>query len=188
MAEQKKDSKMRRFFRVFFQVLLALLAMAAVFVAAVLLKTPGGSMGESYVVVEEPVPVTRMQSASMNDPKGLAQLFGAPLPALPGYAVSGEGGNTTHDGKPARVAVLYYEGLTITAVQPASAAPLLLHDELDVALVADLTVLGLPAALAQKGDAYCMYFSTATAAYSVYAAHAEKEDFYAALGRLSWAQ
>lgn len=188
MAEPKKETEARGFFRLILRALLGLLGMAAFFVAAVLLKAPGDSFGESYVVVEDPVPVTRMQSASMNDPKGLAQLFGAPLPALPGYAVSGEGGNATHDGQVARVAALYYEGLIISAVQPASAAPLLLRDELDVALLGDLAVLGQPAALARKGDAYCVYFSTPAAAYSVYAPHAEREDFYAALGRLSWAQ
>ncbi len=86
------------------------------------------------------------------------------------------------------MAVLRYNGLIITAVQPASAAPLLKRDELTVSLRSDLTVLSMPAVLAQKDDAYCVYFTNGPTAYSVYAAHADGDAFFTALDSLTWAQ
>ena len=188
MAEQTKKGKLRGALGVLWRGLLILAAMAAAYTLAVVLHMPTQVQSEDYVVVEDPVPVTPMQPASMNDPQGLARLFEAPIPALPGYAVSGEGGNTAHDGETARVAVLRYEGLTIMAVQPASAAPLLLREELNVSLRGDVTVLGLPAVMAERDGAFCVYFSNSWAAYSVYASQADEASFFAALEKLSWAQ
>ena len=168
--------------------LLTLLLIGAVYVAAVLLQSPGDNETASYVVQEEKEPVTRMQSATVNSAQQLASLFGAPLPALPGYAVTGRGGNTSHDGETVRIASLQYSGLTVTAVRPASAAPLLLKSDLSVSMRGDLTLLNLPAMLANKGSAFCLYASSEDAAYAIYAPNAQEEDFMALLGAFQWAE
>ena len=187
MAENKKRSKLRRLIRAVLGGALSLLAMAAIYLAAVLLQPAKEEAADRYVVVDDPVPITRMQSGAMNDARGLAQLFGAPLPMLPGYTPAGEGGNAVHDGENVRVAALRYEGLTVTAVQPAAAAPMLLRQELSVSLRSDVTVLGLPAVLARREDALCVYFTGEFASYSIYAPSAQEAEFFSILDRLAWA-
>ena len=188
MGEKQKKGRIGKFFGAVGSVALVLILVAVIYLAAVLLASPGTDRESSWIVEEDPVPVTRMQSASTQDARELARLFGAPLPVLPGFTPAGEAGNATHDGEAARVATLRYEGLTITAVRPASAAPLLLRGEMDVQLRSDLTVLSLPAVLADRGRAHCLYFSDETAAYSLYAPQAEEEEFLSLLSRLSWVQ
>ena len=187
MAEKQNENKKRGPLFKLLIIALAILLMALVYVAAVLLQLPGDMEENSFVVQEESEPVTRMQAADMNDAAALSALFGAPLPCLPGLTPSGQGGNTTHDGETVRVATLRYEGLTVTAVRPASAAPLLLHGDLSVSMRSDLTVLNLPAVLASHGDQYCAYVTSEHAAYSFYAAQATEEEFLALLQRLAWA-
>ena len=188
MAEKQGKNKIRRLLSGLVSVLLGLSLVAVIYLAAVLLSSPGAQEEESWVVQEEPQPITRMQAANMSDVQGLAQLFGAPLPALPGFAPAGEGRNTSHDGQLARQVTLQYNGFTVTAVRPASAAPLLLHPELSVSLRGDLTVMNLPAVLASRENAYCAYFSSDTAAYSIYAPAAQEEDFLTLLGRITAVQ
>ncbi len=186
--ETAKKGGFRKALRFLVSALLSLLLMASVYVGAVLLQTPLDERGNSFVVQEEREPVTRMQSASSGDPRELARLFGAPLPMLEGHSAAGTGENTLHDGETVRLATLRYNGLTVTAVQPPSAAPLLLHPELSVSLHTDLTTLNLPAMLAEKGEARCAYFATEEAAYSVYTPEMSQENFFAVLSRLIWAQ
>ena len=166
--------------------LLALVAAAAVYLAAVLLQSPGADRAESYTAPEQRPPVTRMQPAAMDDAAQMARMFEYRLPALPGLTPRGRGVNALHDGADARLVTLSYTGVTISAVQPATAAPLLLHGELDVVLRSDLTVLNLPAVLAEKGSARCLYFSDEGAAYAVYAPDAAEEDFLRLIPRLTW--
>lgn len=168
--------------------LLALVAAGAVYLAAVLLHSP--SVTEK-VVSPAPTaapPVARMQAATMDDPAALARMFENRLPMLPGYKLNGQGVNTTYDGATARLVTLNYNGLTLSAVRPAAAAPLLLHGELDLSLRSDLTVLNLPAVLAAKGQAMCLYFSDENAAYSLYAPQVEEETFLGLLPHLNWAE
>ena len=187
MAERKNGSKKRGILFRLLTILLVFLLMSLIYVGTVLLQLPGDTEENSFVVQEEQEPVTRMQAADMNDARALANLFGAPLPMLPGLAVNGQGSNTTHDGETVRMAVLGYEGLVITAVRPASAAPLLLHDDLSVSLRSDVTVLNMPGALASKGEKHCVYLTSENAAYSLYAAQGTEEEFLALLQRLAWA-
>ena len=187
MAEQKSNSLPRRLLRGALRGLLALVAMALVYGTAVMLQSVKVEQASSYVVVDDPAPLTRMQTGAARDARALAQLFGAPLPMLPGYTPDGEGGNASHDGDIARVAVLRYDGLTITAVQPLTAAPLLLREGMSVSLREDLSVLGLPAVLSRQGDACCVYFTSDFATYSIYSPQAEETDFFAILDRLAWA-
>ena len=185
MAEKTRNGKgaVGRIFLVLGVVLL----MAIVYVSAILLQIPEDET-DSYVGAEEPEPVTRMQPAAMNDAQALAGLFGAPLPYLPGYAMRGQGDNANYEGSVARIATLQYSGVTITAVRPASAAPLLLHEDLSVSMRSDLSILHLPAVLAGKGNARCVYFSGADAAYSVYAPQAGEQDFFNMLSNLQWTE
>ena len=185
MGEKIGNSKKVGFFGGFFLVLGALLFMAVIYVSAILLQTPEDENAERFAsAAQESVPP--MQSASMNDADALAQLFGAPLPYLPGYAMAGQGTNANYEGANARLVTMEYSGVTISAVRPAAAAPLLLRGELSVSLKSDLAVLRLPAVLAQKGSARCVYLSGADAAYSVYAPQAGEEDFLSMLEKLQW--
>ena len=164
---------------------LALLTAGAVYAAAVLLQPPE----ESPAADTAPAPtVTRMQSAHMEDAAALARLFEAPLPALPGFACQGEAGNSRWDGAAARFAVLTYEGFSVSAVQPAAAAPLLLRAGLEVSAESGLTVLGLPAMLCAKDGQKCLYFANEAAAYALYAPNAETEEFLSLAERLAWTE
>lgn len=185
MAGNTGGKGMKRLLSGVLSLFLALVAIAAVWLGAVLIKNPAGEKQDSFVVEEEQTPVTPLQAASSTDAAELARRFGAFLPVLPGAAFSGEARNAEHDGQAVRMVVLRYDGVEVRAVRPVSAAPLLLHGELSVDLRSDLSVLNLPAVLAHRENAYCLYFSNDAAAYAVYAPNAPKEDFLALIGRLS---
>ena len=187
MAEEIKNGKKRGFLVRILILLGTLLLMAVVYVSAILLQIPEDETN-SHVAAEEPEPVSRMQPAAMNDAPALAGLFGAPLPCLPGYVMRGQGDNASYEGSIARIATLQYSGVTISAVRPASASPLLLHEDLSVQLRNGLSVLNLPAVLAEKGSARCVYFSSADAAYTVYAPQAGEQDFFDMLDNLQWTE
>ena len=186
MAENKEKSKLRRLLGGLGGFALTLILAAVIYLAAVLLQTPGAQEEASFVVREEPETVTRMQSASMQDARALAQLFESPLPALPNAVPNGQAVNTRHDGQTVRKVTLDYGSLVINAVRPASAAPLLLRGELDLSLRSDLTVLNLPATLACRDGAWCLYFSDETAAYSLYAPKAEEAEFLSLPASIQW--
>ena len=183
----EKQGKGNRVFKTVFAVIGSVLLMGAVYLAAVLIQSPVDGLAGSFVVEDEEAIVTRIQPAQIDDAQSLASLFGAPLPVVPSLLIRGQAGNTTHDGQNVRVATLQYEGLVVTAVRPASAAPLLLRGELSVSLKSDLTVLNHPAVLASRGGARCVYFSNESAAYSIYTPQADEEAFLEVLKRLTWA-
>ncbi len=187
MAEKQGNGRGGRIVKGVFLALFAVLVMAVIYLAAVLIQSPSDGVTGSFVVDEGEEIISRMQPAQSGDAQSLASLFGAPLPMLPGFEPQGQAGNTTHDGRNVRVAALQYEGLMITAVRPASAAPLLLREGLSVSMMNDLTVLNHPAVLASRNGAHCVYFSNESAAYSVYTPQAEEEDFLAVLKRMTWA-
>ena len=186
MAEEIRNGKKKGIWGGLFLTLGALLLMAVAYVSAILLQVPEEE-AEAYAA-EDQTPLTRMQPAAMNDAQALAELFGAPLPYLSGYAMTGNGTNADYEGTVARVATLQYSGVTVTAVRPASAAPLLLRGDLSVDLRSDLSVLNLPALLASKGNARCVYLSGTEAAYAVYAPQAAEEDFLSMLEKLEWTE
>ena len=187
MAEQVRNGKGSGAIGRIFLVLGVVLLMAVIYISTILLQIPEDET-DSYVASESPAPITRMQPAAMNDAPALAGLFGAPLPCLPGYAMRGQGDNTNYEGSIARIATLQYSGVTISAVRPAAAAPLLLHEDLSVAMRSGLSILHTPAVQAEKGNARCVYFSTADASYSVYAPQAGEEDFFHMLDSLEWTE
>ncbi len=183
----EKQGKGKRLFKTVFAVIGSVLLMAVVYLAAVLIQSPVDGMAGSFVVEDEEEIISRMQPAQTYDAQSLAAMFGAPLPVVPSLLIQGQAGNTTHDGQNVRVASLLYEGLVITAVRPASAAPLLLRSELSVSLTSDLTVLNHPAVLATRDGAKCVYFTGESTAYSIYTPQADEEAFLEVLKRLTWA-
>lgn len=187
MAEEVGNKKKSGVIGRFFLILGALLLMAVVYVSAILLQIPEDETA-GYASVEKQEAITRMQPAAMNNAQALSELFGAPLPYLPGYAMRGQGDNMNYEGSVARIATLQYAGVTITAVRPAAAAPLLLHEEMSVVLQSGLSFLRLPAVLAEKGNARCVYFSSTDAAYSVYAPQAGEQEFFDLLSTLQWTE
>lgn len=186
MPEKQGKGRKKGILKTVFAVIGVLLAMAVIYVGAIMLQSPTDGTAGSFVVEDEPETVTRMQPAQFSDAQSLAAEFGAPLPVVPSLLIRGQAGNTTHDGQNVRVAALRYEGLVITAVRPVSAAPLLLRSELSVSLVSDLTVLNHPAVLAAKGGAKCVYFTGESAAYSVYTPQADEEAFLDVLKHMTW--
>ena len=118
MAEATGKGKLRRILGRAGLGLLSLVLMAAVYVGAVLIHSPESEEG-SFVVQEEPEAVTRLQASSSDDPAALARLFGARLPVVPGLPMTGETRNASHDGQAARMAILRYNGATLSAVRPA---------------------------------------------------------------------
>ena len=187
MPEKQGNGKKKSFIKSVFAVLGAVLIMAMVYLAAILIQSPADGMAGSFVVQEDQDTVTRMQPAESSDAGSLASQFGAPLPVVPSLLLRGQAGNTRHDGQNVRVATLQYEGLVITAVRPASAAPLLQRGELSVSMKNELTVLNHPAMLASRDGAHCVYFSNESAAYSIYTPQAEEADFLEVLKHVTWA-
>ena len=187
MAEATGKGKLRRILGRAGLGLLSLVLMAAVYVGAVLIHSPESEEG-SFVVQEEPEAVTRLQASSSDDPAALARLFGARLPVVPGLPMTGETRNASHDGQAARMAILRYNGATLSAVRPASAAPLLMRPEMSVELRSGIDVQNLPVMLCGRNDAWSAYFADETAAYEIYAPQASREDFLALLDRIEWVQ
>ena len=187
MPGKQEKGKKKGFMKSVFAVLGTALVMVMIYLAAILIQSPADGMAGSFVVEKDHDIVSRMQPAESNDAGNLASLFGAPLPVVPSLLLRGQAGNTRHDGQNVRVATLQYEGLMITAVRPASAAPLLLRGELSVSLMNELTVLNHPAVLASRGGARCVYFSNESAAYSIYTPQAEEEAFLEVLKHVTWA-
>lgn len=188
MAEKQNDNrffrKIQKFFSGFTSLLLALLLIAVIYLAAVLLHAPE-NLEQNAWVVEEEEHITPLQAASSSDVRALAQMLGAPLPHLASHTPTGEARNARHDGQTVRQVTLSYPGLTITAVRPASAAPLLLRNELVIQSNSALTVMNLPAILASKESSHCLYFSSEFAAYSIYAPNSTEEEFLSVIRQIT---
>lgn len=177
--------KIKKMLGFFMGLVFAAVAAGGIYAALVLLEIPGGNQAGQWVVEEEKEAITPLQSADLSDGRELARIFGAPLPIVNGMAFRGEARNVSHDGALVRQATLFYEGFTVTAVRPASAAALLLYPQLSVSLRSDLSVLNLPVTLASSGEQFCAYFADGDAAYAVYAPQATERDFLLLLERLT---
>ena len=161
----------------------ALILMAFLYVGVVLLDRPDADEQGMYAVTDEEI--TPLRAAQFTDPALLAESFGVEIPCIRGASMRGTARNAVYDGRTARLVTLDYDGLTITAVRPASAAPLLLRDQLSVSTEKTYTLLNIPATFAARGNERCFYFVTAAAAYAVYAPAMSMEDFLTAAGRLT---
>ncbi len=127
----------------------------------------------------EAVGAAPLHAGQTENVPALQETFGLPLPHLPGYPMRGQALNVNYNGHNVRKAILQYDGFTITCVQPAFAAPLLLHSELSLSMEGEHTVAGLPAALAEGDNTFCFYFSTEEAAFSLFAPNATRDTFLA---------
>lgn len=185
MDRSKKHSGPRRFFSGLTALILGFVLFAVIYAAAALLHSPELQSPDA-APQETPAPVSPLQPGVTGDMRELQALFGAPLPVLSDHPATGSTENAVYDGQTVRKATLQYEGFTVTAVQPASAAALLLRPELSVVLRSDLILFNCPAVLAGKGSEWCVYFSTPRAAYAVYAPQADEESFLALLEHLVW--
>lgn len=125
----------------------------------------------------EAVGADPLNPGQTTDVRALAETFGQEVPALNGYPMHGQALNTTYNGRNVRMAILQYDGFTVTCVQPAFAAPLLMKNQLSLSLEEGFSVDGLPAVMAEKNGAYCLYFNTDHAAYSLFAPAADEDSF-----------
>lgn len=179
------NKKAHGFFSVLGGLLGAALLIGLIYVAASVLHSPDIQAGAPSETRE---PVTPLQAGSSTDARTLSGLFGARLPVLPGYALQGQAVNVKRNGETVRKVTLSYDGFTVTAVRPADAAPLLLRGEMELSARDDVTLLGKPAVLAQRGGAYCLYCSDGEASYCIYAPQADEETFFQLLSRLQWTE
>lgn len=185
---EKRKNKFRRFFSGLVSVIMALILIGLIYLAAVLLETPDAEPETAWIVEEEKAEIPYMQAATISDIQALSRHFGAPLPDFSGHSMKGEAWTASHDGQTVRRVAMQYDAFLIEAVRPASAAPMLLREELSVSLRSDLTVMHLPAVLASEKGACCAYFSNEWAAYAIYAPAASEEDFLALLERITTVQ
>lgn len=156
---------------------------AVIYIGAVMLESPDRLAEDG--LLEEYDPVTPLQAGQTTTPETLAKMFGGMLPAIRNASMNGVTENMVYEGMTVRRADQYYSGVTVTAVSPADASPLLNYGALSVdAGTENLLCLGCKAMLAQKGDARCVYFTKGNTAYAVYAPQASKDDFFALLERL----
>ena len=157
--------------------MIALLAAALLIVFAVMAERPEEEKRAAAYAVTEEEALAAVPATDSDDMSALTRVFGARLPALKNERVAGQVRNGSFEGKTARLATLRFDSLTVSAVRPASAAPLLKPDGLDVVLADGASVLGMPALLFEGKGAYCLCFSDEAAAYSVYREGGTREEF-----------
>ncbi len=163
-------------------VLFTLLAAALLILAALRLhpfdaaKNGRTGAASGFEVTEESDDTARIYPCESSDIGEIRKACGFPLPCFPGQGMYGEAYNVSWMGKNAvRVTMEYPGGVVIEAVRPAAAAALIKRDGMEVRLYESLRVpfahsAAGPAALLCTGKGgSCMYYSTDSAAYSIYA-------------------
>lgn len=155
----------------------------SVFVAALLIvfavmaeRPEEEKRAAAYAVTEEET-LAAVPATDSDDMSALTRVFGARLLALRGEHVAGQVRNGSFEGGMARLAALHFDSLTVSAVRPASAAPLLKPEGMEVTLTDGVSVLGMPAVLFEGNGAFCLCFSDEAAAYSVYREGGVREEF-----------
>ena len=180
-AKKRSGKALGRLFggTVFF--LFTLLSAAIVCLTAVLLhsfdvKTGPETLRASDFEVSDDASVSRIVPGESSDLGEIRAICGFPLPYFPGQLMYAGVTNADWDGGNAvRVTMEYASGAVIEAVRPAEAAPLIRRAGMEVQLYGNLRVPftgmydGIGAVMCRGNGASCLYFSTDTAAYSVYA-------------------
>lgn len=171
-----------------FSFLIALLLIGIYGLYTILAVRPSDS---APIILTETEEIPYVHAEESADYSTLSRLFDHPFPLLPRAAFIGSIRTTRYDDRNARVLVLQYSQLTLTCVQPASAAPMLLRDGLIVkSLWSDqqrrYSILSMPVVYAENGSARCIYFSDESAAYSLYTPSLPLNEFLAAAGSLKW--
>ena len=152
--------------------ILFVLTAAFVILISLLIVKPGTKDAPAAAAVQAdfPDPVSPL---STGNAQALARAFSHPLPALPSQSFQGEIRSVPFEGKNALMVTLQYPAFTLTCVQPALAAPLLLKEGLTPTSVRidntdGFSVLSMPAIYLKSDTAHCFYFSDESAAYALY--------------------
>ena len=168
-----------------FAVLLTLILAAMFVVLAVMAEKPAADkQGAAFTVTEEE-PLSPVTVADTDNAYALARVFDDRVPVWTGEKFAGAIRNAVYEGAVARTASLNYDGAVISCVKPVSAAALLTRSELSVMLRSDLSILSMPALYAVKDNARCLYFSSESAAYSIYVPDMDEDAFFALAARLT---
>ncbi len=140
------------------------------------------------VQAEFPDPVSPLSSGNA---QALSRAFSHPLPVYPDHPFDGNIRSVPFEGKNALLATLVYPSFTISCVQPAPAAPLLLRDRLAPASVRidnqdGFSILSMPAIYMKGENAHCFFFSDESAAYTLYTDQTDLSSLVTFASRLRW--
>ena len=157
----------------------------------VLIVRPGKTdpaASQSAVQADFP-PYTQPRSTS--DARALARYFSHPLPVFTAQGFQGEIHSVPFEGENALTVTMTYPLFSLTCVQPALAAPLLINDRLTPASVRTenqsvFSILSMPAIYLTGGHAHAFYFSDDSAAYLLYTDQMELTDLAHIASLLSW--
>ena len=166
--------KNRHLIRKFIGLLFFAVFLAVLYVATVLNAPADRDTAAPATAAGTPLPA--IEPFSSADASALTAVFGR-LPIIPDAPFAGTVSSGIYEGQNVWIAVMDYGSCVLSAVKPSEAAPLLLRPGLSVDMAKDsLLCQGLNVLWAQKGDAMCLYFSDAEAAYSLYAPHVSQEE------------
>jgi len=104
---------------------LALLVMAVFYVFAVMQEDEDTKRTDAFLVREQEAPISRAAPFASQDPRALAQAFGAAFP-LPDGPITGEVTSFTHHGYTALRILVQSQTALVEGVRPKSAASSLL--------------------------------------------------------------
>ena len=176
MTEEKEKGEKRTGWplRVVTALLLVICA-AGVWTAAVLLDKREDNTPVKEISAE-------MERMAVTDGASLAAAeaaFGACMPVLSVNAVSVSTRNAVWNGLPVRRLTAEYEnGVVLSAVRPAEAAPLLtVAGSMPEVSGQQLTVCNMQAVLCSGGNAFCLYFSDGETAWALCMENTDRESF-----------
>lgn len=167
------------------------LAVLTAAVCLLIVKPPFDlSQSAAYTAVEPDFPEKQPPVLSDNA-TALARAFSHPLPALPGQACEGEVRSVSFEGNNALLTTIQYDSFSLTCVQPALAAPLLLRLPLQPATVqtddaSSFSILSMPAVYLYGGRAHCFYFSDDSAAYALFSDTLDLSSLAIVASSLKW--
>ncbi len=174
---------MKKFFMFISFMVLSIVFVAALYVIAVLVhpKEPAmPNITQNASIIEPIIPCEHTNTTLLVD------LFAYQVPVLPDVSYQGEVVNAKLEGTPARLITLNDGRIRIKAVQPASAAPLLLQEGLQLTIASQLDVLGLQATYANHQNQHCLYFADANTAYAIYAPDMEQQAFFTWINQMQF--
>ncbi len=148
-------------------VIAALLAAAVIYLAAVLMTI--GEQDEHVPLAAEPGVPHSVRVVHDTSAQVLANAFGAEIYLFPeNRIISGVTGNAVHAGRAcATLTITFENGEIVSCVRPASAAPLIRPEGMEVLVTREVSVCNLPAQISRGGDRWCAVFSGEEASYCV---------------------
>jgi hypothetical protein len=164
--------------------LAALLLMAAFYVLAVIANPARENDTTQWLVTEDAGAITAIGLTQSDSQQELADLFGAAVPRLPDGG-QGQVNDASYRGIPARLYSYHTGSVTLLAVRPLDAAPLLLASGYALS-PQSVPLLGTQASLAVSGASRRLYFAGDDAAYALTADGLSEADFLTAAGGLTY--